>query len=246
MSRYDDERSGGRDDGTPGAGTLKWFNATKGFGFVALDDGSGDAFLHISVLQRAGYEILDPGTSVRFLMAPGQKGMQIRQLTEIDGAPPGPPISDHGGPQRRDRPPRDFGGGGRGDHHGGGRDYGGGGRGGYAARDKGYDRGGHDRGGYDRGGHDRGGYDRGGYGDAAEESAPSGEVSEEMTGTVKWFKADRGFGFIVADGLDNDIFVHKSVLRRCGLQELEQGQRVALKVQQVPKGYEVVWLAPEG
>jgi CspA family cold shock protein len=64
-----------------------------------------------------------------------------------------------------------------------------------------------------------------------------------MSGTVKWFKADKGFGFITADDSEKDVFVHKSVLRRCGLDELEAGQRVQMKVQEVEKGREAVWIS---
>jgi CspA family cold shock protein len=68
--------------------------------------------------------------------------------------------------------------------------------------------------------------------------------TEEMAGTVKWFKPDKGFGFITADDSAKDVFVHKSVLRRCGLNQLEAGQRVSMKVQQVDKGREATWVTP--
>ena len=59
-----------------------------------------------------------------------------------------------------------------------------------------------------------------------------------MAGTVKWFKPDKGFGFITADDSAKDVFVHKSVLRRSGLNVLEAGQRVQMRVQDVEKGRE--------
>ena len=47
-------------------GTVKWFNETKGFGFIELDNGSGDTFVHISAVQRAGLTTLKEGAKVGF------------------------------------------------------------------------------------------------------------------------------------------------------------------------------------
>jgi cold shock protein len=47
-------------------GTVKWFNATKGFGFIAPSDGSKDVFVHISAVQRAGLDTLKDGQKVSF------------------------------------------------------------------------------------------------------------------------------------------------------------------------------------
>jgi CspA family cold shock protein len=67
--------------------------------------------------------------------------------------------------------------------------------------------------------------------------APTGP-EEEMVGTVKWFKPDKGFGFVTPDDNDKDVFVHRSVLQRAGLAHLETGQRVKMKVQTASKGRE--------
>jgi len=75
-------------------------------------------------------------------------------------------------------------------------------------------------------------------------SAPAPGPEEEMAGTVKWFKPDKGFGFITADDSAKDVFVHKSVLRRSGLNVLEAGQRVQMRVQDVEKGREATWVMP--
>ena len=48
------------------SGTVKWFNATKGFGFIAPDDGGSDAFVHISAVERSGFGTLQEGQKVRF------------------------------------------------------------------------------------------------------------------------------------------------------------------------------------
>ena len=55
-------------------GTVKWFNATKGFGFIQPDDGSNDAFVHISAVQRAGLAGLREGQKIQFDLVPGRDG----------------------------------------------------------------------------------------------------------------------------------------------------------------------------
>jgi CspA family cold shock protein len=55
-------------------GTVKWFNPTKGFGFIEPEDGSNDAFVHISALEKAGLRTLAEGQKVSYELQPGQKG----------------------------------------------------------------------------------------------------------------------------------------------------------------------------
>jgi CspA family cold shock protein len=55
-------------------GTVKWFNPTKGYGFIEPEDGSKDAFVHISAVQAAGLSGLREGQKVEFELVPGQNG----------------------------------------------------------------------------------------------------------------------------------------------------------------------------
>src|SRR6056297_1551245 len=63
---------------------VKWFNPEKGFGFVELGDGSGDAFLHIRAVQAAGYDEFMPGTKLEVRTAQGQKGPQVTEVLSAD------------------------------------------------------------------------------------------------------------------------------------------------------------------
>ncbi|HEX9905378.1 MAG TPA: cold-shock protein [Propylenella sp.] len=55
-------------------GTVKWFNSQKGYGFIAPDDGSKDAFVHISAVERAGLNGLNEGQRVEYELQRGQQG----------------------------------------------------------------------------------------------------------------------------------------------------------------------------
>ena len=55
-------------------GTVKWFNPTKGFGFIEPEDGSSDAFVHISAVERAGIASLNEGQKVSFDVERGRNG----------------------------------------------------------------------------------------------------------------------------------------------------------------------------
>ncbi len=55
-------------------GTVKWFNPIKGFGFIQPDDGSKDAFVHISAVERAGLSGLREGQKVEYDLVPGRNG----------------------------------------------------------------------------------------------------------------------------------------------------------------------------
>ncbi|MEC9404354.1 MAG: cold-shock protein, partial [Pseudomonadota bacterium] len=135
-----------------------------------------------------------------------------------------------------------YGGGGRegGGYGGGGRDGGGygggGGRGGYGG-------GGGREGGYGGGG--RGGYGggprEGGEGDGFRQQRPRRDMppverGPRQSGTVKFFKNDKGFGFITPDEGDADVFVHISAVERSGFAGLDSGQRVSFETEPDRRG----------
>jgi CspA family cold shock protein len=202
--------------GPESSAVVKWFNAEKGFGFVELGEGAGDVFLHASVLARTGATSVNPGATLKVRVGQGQKGPQVTEVIEVDestasAAPAAPRAPRAGG----------FGGGGGyGDRAGGG-GYGGGGGGGYGDRGGGYGGGG--GGGF---GGPRRGFDA---------PVPSGP---EQQGTVKWYNQAKGFGFIAPEDGGKDVFVHASALRRAGLTELAEGQRVTIQITQGQKGPE--------
>lgn len=111
--------------------TVKWFNGTKGFGFVTPDDGTPDAFLHSTVLQFCGHDSLPEGATIVCDMSRGPKGPQVATIHEVDvsTAAPSRPSSPRDGGFSRD---------------GGYSRDGGFSRDGGSSRDSGYSRGGWD------------------------------------------------------------------------------------------------------
>ena len=149
--------------------TVKWYNPDKGFGFVGLDDG-GDAFLHVSVVERSGNSTVPPGATLEVRVGSGQKGPQVTEILSVDTSTA---LQEQ---PRRPRPERSY-------------------------------------------------------------PRPD-QPSVEEIGTVKFYAAERGFGFIVRDSGGKDIFVHASALDRAGIRGLAEGQRVAVDMVEGTKGPE--------
>ncbi|MDX9688901.1 MAG: cold-shock protein [Proteobacteria bacterium] len=154
-------------DGDQVEAVVKWFNLSKGFGFVAPADDSPDAFLHVSVLTRAGLQQIAEGTKLLIELGNGPKGRQVMRIISVLG--------------QAELPPR-----------------------------------------------------------ASDTPAQATGPVEEMTGTVKWFKPEKGFGFVAPDDEGKDVFVHKSIVSRLGLATLQTGQRVKMNVHIASKGREAV------
>ena len=64
-------------------GTVKWFNPAKGFGFIEPEDGSKDAFVHISAVEQAGLTTLNEGQKVSYELVPGQAGKSAAENLSI-------------------------------------------------------------------------------------------------------------------------------------------------------------------
>ena len=170
--------------GPPIKAVVKWFRGDRGFGFVELADGGGDAFLHASVLGRIGVQQVETGETLEVRVAPGQRGPQVTEVLNVDSSTAAPARPARSAPR-----------------------MGGGGGGGY-------------------------------------DQAPLTASSQEQ-GTVKWYNATKGFGFIVRDGGGKDVFVHASALQRAGLTNLAEGQRVMVDIAEGRKGPEAVGITLE-
>ncbi len=84
-------------------GKVKWFNAVKGYGFLALEGDNSDAFLHVTTLRQSGHEDLKPGATVVCAGVRGPKGWQVMKVIEVDSstavvAAPKPPPAPEGLP----------------------------------------------------------------------------------------------------------------------------------------------------
>ncbi|MFB6398560.1 cold-shock protein [Polymorphospora lycopeni] len=65
------------------SGTVKWFNADKGFGFIAQDGGGADVFAHFSAISASGFRSLEENQRVEFDIAQGQRGLQAENIRPL-------------------------------------------------------------------------------------------------------------------------------------------------------------------
>lgn len=155
-------------DSVPEPARMKWFNATKGFGFAIPVNDPCDAFVHITTLQDAGIQELGDEAEISCHIVKGPKGALVTKVDHLMSAGDNPaPITFR--IQNMDE-----------------------------------------------------------------------EILETMQGTVKWYKPDKGFGFIIPEDGAKDVFVHKSCLERHNIHLLIPGQKVTMTVRSVAKGREVL------
>jgi CspA family cold shock protein len=76
--------SGPSAEGVVVEAAVKWFNATKGYGFVELSDGRGDAFLHLKTLRETGRQTLPAGAKIRVVARAGSRGAEVVRVVEVD------------------------------------------------------------------------------------------------------------------------------------------------------------------
>ena len=79
---------------------VKWYNLDKGFGFVQLADGSGDAFLRVSVVERSGHYSVRPGATLEVRAGPGAKGPQVTEILSVDSSTEPQEMPRRGWPER--------------------------------------------------------------------------------------------------------------------------------------------------
>jgi CspA family cold shock protein len=156
MSDYGTHEEGGA---TRVNAVVKWFNPAKGFGFVQPEDGSPDAFLHVSVLEAAGHRDAPDGASVVCDIARGPKGLQVTAIHSMQAPASG--------------------------------------------------------------------------GGSASVSSEAGHVVE---GKVKFFDAAKGYGFVIPDEGNGDVFVSGRVLHRAGISALQPETRVRMTTRMGDKG----------
>jgi cold shock protein len=103
-SKAQDSSHEGHASATIYVGQIKWFDATRGFGFIVPDDDSGDILIHFSVLREHGRRMLPEGTRVACEAEAGKRGLQTTRVITFDLSSATGPDFDLRPPERRERP----------------------------------------------------------------------------------------------------------------------------------------------
>jgi CspA family cold shock protein len=83
MSQHRKHQTTGQEDTMAAQGTVKWFNAEKGYGFITPDGGGADLFVHHTAIQGTGFKTLDENQRVSFETGQGQKGPQATNVVKL-------------------------------------------------------------------------------------------------------------------------------------------------------------------